>query len=117
MHQKEKMLRRYSRPKVMLCINYEEAMDIFNRYSDNVLGVISDLGFPKDGEHTMQAGLSLLEEVKRHNAETPVLLQSASLDDSPAALRAKELGARYVCKESPTLLHELQGFMRDDLLI
>ena len=57
----------------------------------------------------MQAGLSLLEEVKRHNAETPVLLQSASLDDSPAALRAKELGARYVCKESPTLLHELQA--------
>ena len=56
----------------------------------------------------MEAGLSLLEEVKRHNAETPVLLQSASVEDSPAALKAKELGARYVCKESPALLHELQ---------
>jgi len=101
----------------MLCTNYEEAMDIFTRYSDNVLGVISDLGFPKDGNHNNEAGLSLLQEVKRHNAELPVLMQSSSQDESDAALKAKELGARYVCKESPSLLHTLQEFMRDDLLI
>ncbi|KAL1495700.1 hypothetical protein AB1Y20_016563 [Prymnesium parvum] len=116
-HEREAMLRRYARPKVMLCTNYEEALDIFHRYSDNVLGVISDMGFPKGGVHDMGAGLALLEEVKKHNAELPVLMQSSSAENSDAAASVKEMGARYVCKESPSLLHTLQLFMRDDLLL
>ena len=65
----------------------------------------------------MSAGLSLLEEVKRHNAELPVLMQSSSPETSDAAVRAVEMGARYACKDSPSLLNTLREFMRDDLLI
>jgi hypothetical protein len=38
----------------LLCTNYEEAVDIFSRYSDNIIGVITDAGFPKEGVHDDQ---------------------------------------------------------------
>lgn len=41
-------------PQVLLCTNYEEAVDIFSRYSDNIIGVITDAGFPKEGVHDDQ---------------------------------------------------------------
>jgi len=117
MHTKEKMLRRYSRPKVALCTNYEEAKDIFSRYSENVLGVITDMGFPKNGAHEAEAGLALVELVKDYNPELPVLIQSANEETSTIAVKAQQLGARYACKNSPLLLHELRTFMTEDLMI
>ena len=56
MHTRERMLRMQSRPKVIFCTNYEEGLDIYDRYRDNVIGVITDLGFPKDGKHEERAG-------------------------------------------------------------
>ena len=39
-------LRQRGRPKVVLARTYEEAWDIYQRYKDNCLGVISDVRFP-----------------------------------------------------------------------
>ena len=117
MHSREKMLRMHSRPKVALCTNYEEAMDIYQRYGDNVLGLITDLGFPRQGVHSSEAGLDLVQYAKQHNPETPVFMQSAQPEDSPAAVQAKAFGAKYVNKGSPALLHSLREFMTDDMLI
>tara|TARA_B100000795_G_scaffold51767_1_gene33921 strand:+ start:92 stop:463 length:372 start_codon:yes stop_codon:yes gene_type:complete len=41
----------------MLCTNYEEALDIYERYSENIIGVITDAGFPRNGEHDNRAGM------------------------------------------------------------
>ena len=38
--------RKRGRPKVVLATNYEEAMSWYERYHDNVLGVLSDTRFP-----------------------------------------------------------------------
>ena len=43
--------------QVMLCTNYEEALDIYERYSENIIGVITDAGFPRNGEHDNRAGM------------------------------------------------------------
>ena len=39
-------LRQRGRPKVVLARTYEEAWEIYQRYKDNCLGVISDVRFP-----------------------------------------------------------------------
>ena len=53
----------------MLCTNYEEALDIYERYSENIIGVITDAGFPRNGEHDNRAG------TRRSSARAPSRLQ------------------------------------------
>ena len=59
-----------------------------------MLGVITDMSFPKNGTHEIDAGLSLVQMVKDYNPELPVLMQSASGEDTPPAVEAQKLGAR-----------------------
>ena len=112
MGSREKLLRMHSRPKVMLCTNYEEAADIFRRYSPNVMGVITDAGFPRNGEHDLTAGLKLAAEALEHAPELPVLVQSG---DSKLATKVEALGAKFVSKESNVLLASLRDFMTQEL--
>ena len=51
----EQMLRMRGRPRILLARSYEEAMGIYSKYKNNMLGVITDVSFPKDGEkdHTV----------------------------------------------------------------
>ena len=116
MQTRERILRLHSRPKVLICTNFEEALDVYDRYRDHMLGVITDMGFPKDGVHMKTAGLQFTAYVKEQQPELPVLMQSASAEDSPEANAARGLGAKYVCKESQTLLTRLRDYMREDLM-
>lgn len=47
-----KHLRMRGRPKILLARTYEEAYDLFTRYQRNVLGVISDISFSREGQKT-----------------------------------------------------------------
>lgn len=58
-------LRMRGRPKVVLARTYEEAMDIYSRYADNIHGVISDVRFPVGGEKDAEAGLKLLRAIRK----------------------------------------------------
>lgn len=109
---RERMLRMKSRPKVMLCTNYEEALDIYGRYSESIMGVITDAGFPRNGEHDNQAGLRLAEHILADRPSCPVLVQSA---DSSLQAAAEQCGARFASKSAPSLLHEIRAFMHDDM--
>ena len=46
-HVSSPSLRMPARPKVLFCTNYEEAIDVYDRYRDTMFGVISDMAFPK----------------------------------------------------------------------
>ena len=116
MHAREHILRMHSRPKVLFCTNFEEAMDVFDRYQHNIFGVITDLGFPKEGVHTANAGLRFAAHIKEIQPELPVLMQSQSLEDSAEADAARSLGLKFVCKQSPVLLQSLREFLVDDLM-
>ena len=63
----ERMLRMRGRPKVMLARNYEEAVEIYNQYRDNMLGVISDVSFQKDGVKDKQAGIKLAHYLREQD--------------------------------------------------
>ena len=80
--------RKRGRPKVMLATNYEEAMQIYEKYHDNVQGVISDTRFPIDTpqgrlshveEGDPEAGLKLLKEIRRRDEFVPLVLQSSEI--------------------------------------
>ena len=48
----QKMFRNRVRPKVLLCETYEEAWEYFSTYQEHILGLISDIEFPKGGQRT-----------------------------------------------------------------
>ncbi len=103
-----KFLRQRARPKILLCTSFEEAWDYFERFEENVLGVITDINFERNGEKDPEAGLLFARKVRERYTDIPVLIQSSSLE---LKQKAVESGAVFLQKESPTLLHELQDFM------
>lgn len=104
-----KLLRMRARPKIVLCHSYEEAWSFFDKYHDTVLGVISDVEFPRNGELDVNAGTNFAREVKEVHEDIPILLQSNNRD---AEQTAHEVGASFLLKNSPRLLHELQTFIK-----
>jgi CheY-like chemotaxis protein len=103
-----KFLRMRARPKILLCAAYEEAWDFFEKYEDYVLGVISDIDFERNGQPDPRAGIEFAKNVKARQADIPILLQS---NTSEFEAQARMLGASFLLKDSPTLLHELRQFM------
>ncbi len=106
-----KIMRMRARPKILLCGTFEEAWQAFNRYQQDVLGVVSDVEFPKAGAWTAEAGLDFARLVKQSWPDVPVLLQSSRPENEPLA---RAVGADFLQKGSPLLLHELRRFMLDN---
>ena len=44
-NEQQQVLRKRARPKILLATDYEEALGLYNKYRNNLLGVISDVGF------------------------------------------------------------------------
>jgi CheY-like chemotaxis protein len=61
----QKMIRMRARPKILLCETYEEAWHYFSTYEDHILGIISDIEFPRGGHPEPKAGVRLAKHVKR----------------------------------------------------
>ncbi|HPG40660.1 MAG TPA: PEP/pyruvate-binding domain-containing protein [bacterium] len=107
-----KQLRQRARPKILLCKTWEEAKDYFDKYKDTILGIISDIEFPHNGKVDSQAGLEFARYVLSVHSDIPVLLNSTNLENEK---KAREIGASFLLKNSPTLLHDLQNFMMNNL--
>ncbi|MBN1320086.1 MAG: histidine kinase [Thermoleophilia bacterium] len=99
-----------ARPKILLCTSYEEAWDYFAAYQENVLGVISDMSFPRGGSLDPQAGAEFSRQIRERWPDIPVLLQSSRAESEAVA---REAGAEFLLKGSPTLLDDLRRFIVD----
>lgn len=104
----DKLMRQQARPKILLCSSFEEAWRYFTEYQDAILGVIADIEFPKDGALFAEAGVEFARRVRALQPDVPVMLQSGHPEN---AVLAESVGAAFLLKDSPTLLHELQLFM------
>lgn len=104
----EKLRRMESRPKILMAESYEGAFALYEKFRTTVLGIISDIRFPRAGQLDPAAGFAFTELVKRENPDIPVLLQS---QDTGNADRAAALGASFADKNSPHLLHNLRSFI------
>lgn len=104
--------RKRGRPKVMLARNYEEAMELYDKYHDNTLGVISDTRFPLAGAEDAEAGLRLLQAIRGRDEYVPLILQSS---ESSNRAKAEEAGFRFIDKNSKTMNLDLRGIMEEHM--
>ncbi|MBN1538736.1 MAG: histidine kinase [Candidatus Thermoplasmatota archaeon] len=105
----EKMLRKRARPKILLARNCEEAEEVLGRYADYMLGVISDISFPRKGQDEPEAGFSLAYEVGR---DMPILLQSSKPEHR---VKAEAMGLPFLDKGSETIIQDIKDFFNDHL--
>ena len=113
--------RKRGRPKVVLATNYEEAMAWYEKYHDNVLGVISDTRFPMRTtagrlshveEGDAEAGLKLLREIRRRDEYLPLILQSSEIVNKE---KAEAEGFDFVDKNSKKMNVDLRHIIEEHM--
>ncbi len=107
LNEHQKMMRMRGRPKILLATNYEEGIQLYERHKYNLLGVISDISFKRQGSKDADAGIKLCKKIREDDDHMPFLLQSSDL--SNAAIAA-ELAVGFIHKYSKTISLELQNY-------
>ena len=107
-----KVLRRRARAKILLATNLDDAQSFFSEYSENIIGIITDVGYPWKGKHKSDAGIELISNVKEKNTEIPIVVQSSLPENRKLA---EDLGVDFLDKADPGLLKGIRAFMRNRL--
>ena len=102
-------LRMRGRPKIVLARNYEEALDLYTKYANNTLGVISDCRYPREGEIDEMAGFKLLTHIRECDCYIPLVLESS---ESNAGELAQQCHARFIDKNSKKIDVDLRDILR-----
>ena len=113
LNEKQQLLRKRARPKVLMATCYDEAVELYKRYDKNIIGVISDVGFVKhkgDPSNTekLDAGVDLCRLIREDNPTMPFLMQSSQ--ESMRSI-AKQLKVGFVIKQSKTLTQEVSEYI------
>ena len=113
LNEDQQILRKRARPKILLATNYDDAVQLYNTYKENLLGVISDIGFVlhKNDDPSLEkldAGITLCQYIRRDHPRMPILMQSSQESMRPVA---ESLGAGFVMKRSKTLTHEVTEYI------
>ena len=111
LNEHQRTLRMRGRPKIVLARSYEEAMKLYETFSNNVLGIISDARFPHDGKIDPLAGVKLLKEVRSRDPFMPLILQSSEEDNRKYADECK---AVFVDKNSKKMNIDLREAVSDN---
>lgn len=124
----EASLRQRGRPKVVLARTYEEAWDIYQRYKDNCLGVISDVRFPINNvdentqtaaegsvpvvEKDPEAGLKLLRAIRKEDEYLPLIIESSESENRE---KAEAEGFCFVDKNSKKMSVDLRRLLEEHM--
>ena len=116
LNEKQQLLRKRARPKMLLATCYDEAVELYNRYGKNFIGVISDIGFvlhkgdPSSSEK-LDAGIDLCRLIREDNPTMPFLMQSSQ--ESMRSV-AKQLKVGFIVKTSKTLTQEVSDYIENE---
>ena len=113
LNEQQQYMRKRARPKILMARCYDEALEYYTKYKDNILGVISDVGFvlhkgDRRDTEKIDAGVDLCRLIKADNPTMPYLLQSSQ--ESMRSVAA-QLGVGFVRKTSKTLTHEVSEYI------
>lgn len=100
LNEHEKMLRMRGRPKVMLARDYEEAVALYNKYSDKMLGIITDVSFMHEGVKDPKAGISFAKYVRERDPYLPIIVESTETANQPLT---REFNGIFLDKNSKKL--------------
>ncbi len=101
----QQTLRMRGRPKIKLARTYEEAVRIFDRYRDNMLGIVSDMSFMHEGVKDPYAGYKFGQYVRKTGLIIPFVLESS---ESSNEVYARELHASFIDKNSKSYPQDLR---------
>ena len=105
-------LRMRGRPKVLLARTYEEAWQLYEKYKDNCLGVLSDVRFPYQNEKDPEAGLKLLRAIRETDEYLPLIMESS---ESSNREKAEAEHFHFVEKDSKTMSRNLRHLMEEHM--
>ena len=106
LNEHEQMLRMRGRPKVILARDYEESMAIYERYGNNLLGVISDVSFKHGGVKDPKAGFSLAKTIREKNPYLPIIIESSEAENRQ---QAEDMNCVFLDKNSKKLPVDLSA--------
>ena len=109
----QQMVRKRARPKILMAKNYDDAISLYERYKENLLGVISDVGFvlhkgDDRKNEKIDAGVDLCRHIKADNPKMPFLMQSSQESMKEVA---RQLKVGFLLKSSKTLTYELGEYI------
>ncbi len=107
-----KILRLRARPKILLASTYEDAIEIIDKNLDNLLCLITDVKFMRNGEMDEQAGFDLVRFVHDKVSDLPTVIQSSEIENSRKAF---ELQSIFINKNSESLLQDIKSFIQHHL--
>jgi len=112
-NEQQQVMRKRSRPKILMATNYDDAAELYSKYGKNLLGVISDIGFvlhkgDPSGMEKSDAGIEFCKWVRDNDPYMPFILQSSQ---ESMRQQAQELGVGFVLKNSKTLTHDLIAYI------
>lgn len=111
LNEHEQMLRMRGRPKVMLARDYEEAVAIYEKYGENMLGVVSDVSFMREGKKDPQAGIKLARYLREKDPFVPIIIESSEIEN---ASRVMEFDGVFLDKNSKKLPVDLGNAIREN---
>ncbi|WP_430812434.1 MULTISPECIES: PEP/pyruvate-binding domain-containing protein [unclassified Carboxylicivirga] len=109
--QLHKIMKMRVRPKILLVSTYEEAVEVVDKYLDNLICVISDVKYARGGKEDEDAGVELIKYVKSKTI-IPTLLQSS---DPANAARAEVVNSDFIDKNSDSLSLDIYNFIHRKL--
>lgn len=107
----QRTLRMRGRPKILLARSYEEAVEIYHKFRNNMLGVVCDMSFYRNGGPCKTAGYLFGKEVRKHDRFLPIIYTSS---EASSRQYAEELGCDFIDKNSKTFPQDLRRRIREN---
>ena len=107
----QRMMRMRGRPKILLARNYEEAVSLYEKYGQNMLGILSDVSFNREGIKDKLAGKKLIEWIRQFDKTMPVILTSAEQSNQKYA---ESLKAEFIDKNSQTFPQDVRNKIKEN---
>lgn len=108
----QRTLRMRGRPKILLARNYEEAVELYCKYSNFMLGVLTDISFNRGGVKDKLAGVELGNWIRLQDSYIPIIYASS---DSSNEKYAGDNNISFIDKNSKTFPQDLRKAVKDNL--
>lgn len=105
LNEHQQMLRMRGRPKIMLARTYEEAVNIYNKYKDYMLGIVTDMSYMHNGQKDKLAGYNLAQWIKKQDRFKPIVFTSSEIINKEYA---DDLGCSFIDKNSKSFPRDLR---------
>ena len=107
----QKTLRYKRRPFILHTDEYEDSLNTYEKYKNNLLFILTDNYLEKDGKSD-QIAVEIVKKVSNEKPDLPVLVQSSEPLDKKD-LKGEKI--KFISKTSHTLIASIKNFIRKNL--